>query len=668
MNRFVVLGTDTDAGKTTFSLLWLTHFAPRFGYWKPLETGPSDSGRIAELVPTVRVHSPLLSLRDAVAPQLAARKEGCDIPGAEAIAVACPGDEALLIETFGGPFSPLNDSESQIEVVRRFGSPTVMVGPSTVGAIGRCRAMMRALRSEEIVPRAIVLLGAEDKYAETELARDGVPVFGFRGLGDGTWTMERLREAAAACGEKLDAIERRCFRATAVSAVRGDSRHERAVVRAVARFHGRGGRGTESRGATRIADWLDADRRCVWHPYTRLDDADEPLAVVGADAEFLHLADGRRIVDGIASWWTIQHGHRHPPLVRALRDATERIDHVLFAGATHPWGALLAEQLLATTTWTGGRVFYSENGSTAVEVALKLAYQFWVHRGEPKRTTFLGFEHGYHGDTFGAMAISRDPTFFGTFEPLLFRAEILPLDPNRVDDWLSHHPNEAAGIVVEPLVQGAGGMRFHEPATLCDLFDVARRHDVLFVADEVMTGLGRLGPFWAHAAAGISPDLIATAKTIAGGLLPLAATLVAPRIVDGFQERERFCHGHSFTAHPLACAVGLANLPLVRAAIPAAPARLEDFWRKALADMANRPLVREVRVRGSIAAVELDVPGGYLADAARIARRAALAEGVLLRPLGNVVYVLPPWCTSEESLNRIAAALGAGLDAVASTR
>jgi adenosylmethionine---8-amino-7-oxononanoate aminotransferase len=663
MNRFVVLGTDTDAGKTTFSLLWLTRFAPRYGYWKPLETGASDSDRIAALVPTVRLHPSHLSLQEAVAPSLAARREGRGIPNAEAIAAACPGDESLLIETFGGPFSPLNDAESQIELVRRLGLPAVLVGPSTVGAIGRCRAMLRALRTEEIVPRAVVLVGPEDSYAEKELAKDGVLVFGVRGFGDGPWTVEGVREAALSQALIFDAIERRCFSATAVSAGRSDKSRDRAVLRAVARFHGRDDRGTKKN-----TDWLDADRRCVWHPYTRLDDADEPLAVVGAEAEFLHLADGRRIVDGIASWWTIQHGHRHPPLVQALRDALDRIDHVLFAGATHPWAALLAEQLLATTAWSGGRVFYSENGSTAVEVALKLAYQFWVHRGQPQRTTFIGFEHGYHGDTFGAMAVSRDPTFFGTYEPLLFRAEILPLDPNRVDAWLSQHPNEVAGIVVEPIVQGAGGMRFHEPATLRDLFDVARRHDVLFVADEVMTGFGRLGPFWAHEAAGISPDLIATAKTIAGGLLPLAATLVAPRIVDGFQGRERFCHGHSFTAHPLACAVGLANLPLVRDAIPAAPKRLEDYWRHALADLATRPLVREVRVRGTIAAVELDVPGGYLADAARTVRRAALAEGVLLRPLGNVLYVMSPWCTSEASLERTLAAVRAGIDAVASTR
>ena len=671
MNRFVVMGTDTDAGKTTFSLLWLTRFAPRYGYWKPLETGPSDSGRIAELVPTVRVHPPLRSLRDAVAPQLAARREGSDIPSAETIAAACPDDESLLIETFGGPFSPLNDGESQIELVRRLGLPTVLVGPSTVGAIGRCRAMLRALRTEEIVPRAIVLIGPEDTYAETELAKDGVPVFGVRGLGDGPWTVERVRETATAQALTFDAIERRCFRARAVSAVRAATdRRDRAVLRAVARFHGRDGRGTK-----RSADWLEVDRRCVWHPYTRLDDADEPLAVVGADAEFLHLADGRRIVDGIASWWTIQHGHRHPPLVRALRDATDRIDHVLFAGATHPWGARLAAQLLATTDWSGGRVFYSDNGSTAVEVALKLARQFWVHRGQPKRATFVGFDHGYHGDTFGAMAVSRDPTFFGPYEPLLFRAEILPLDPNRVDTWLSQHPDEVAGLVVEPLVQGAGGMRFHEPATLRDLFDVARRHDVLFVADE---GDDRPRPtsrpvLGCTEAAGISPDLIATAKTIAGGLLPLAATLVAPRIVDGFQGRERILswplvHGsirwQKVRGRPREPAAG----PPPRSRRP--PATRRPLAGRRVADLASRPLVRDVRVHGQHRRRRARRPRRLSRRrAARIVRRAAAGRRrASSSARERRLHVLPPWRTSDESLQRMAAALEAGIDAVASTR
>ena len=276
--------------------------------------------------------------------------------------------------------------------------------------------------------------------------------------------------------------------------------------------------------------------------------------------------DGRRVIDGISSWWTILHGHRHPPLMQALADAAARLDHVLFAGVTHPDAVALADLLLGTMPWVGGRVFYSDNGSTAVEVALKMAYQYWRHHGEPQRTRFVGFEHGYHGDTFGAMAVSRDPLFFGAFEPLLFQAEILPLDPQRLDEHLARHANETATVILEPLVQGAGGMLMHTPETLRQIVEITQRHGVLFIADEVMTGGGRTGTLWAHQAAGVVPDLVCAAKTLTGGVLPLAATLVAPKIVEAFQNDDRsrtFFHGHSFTANPLACAVAVCNFKLL---------------------------------------------------------------------------------------------------------
>jgi adenosylmethionine-8-amino-7-oxononanoate aminotransferase len=630
VSAFIVLGTDTDAGKTTFSLLWLARFAPECAYWKPVEAGPSDSDIVRRLVPATLVHPPVLRLSEPVAPPLAARREAVAIPTAEQLAAAGPLAEDLVIETFGGPFSPLNETESQIKFVERLRVPTVLVGPSTLGAIGRTLAMLHALRAHGVTPAAVVLIGPADQYAEDELRKHWPKglVFGLRS--PESWSAEGIAQAAAAQDEALNAIR------AALVPPRDD------------------------------ADWVAADRRYVWHPYTSLEDPDAPLPVVGAEAEFLELADGRRVIDAIASWWTIQHGHRHPPLIRALHEASGRIDHVLFAGATHPWAARLAEALLATAPWDGGRVFYSDNGSTAVEVALKLAYQYWCRHGEPARTTFVGFEHGYHGDTFGAMAVSRDPVFFGTFEPLLFHAEILPLDPAVLDDWLKQHARQTAGVIIEPLVQGAGGMRFHSEAALRDLAGVARRHGVLFIADEVMTGLGRLGPFWAHSAAGVFPDLIATAKTIAGGLLPLAATLVAPHIEAEFRTSDRrhtFFHGHSFTAHPLACAVALANLELLREAIPDTPRRFEAFWRESLEPLRSRPGVRDLRCCGTIATVELDLAGGYLADASRTMRLAALERDVLLRPLGNVIYAMPPWCCGLESLARIAEAMTAAVDA-----
>jgi adenosylmethionine-8-amino-7-oxononanoate aminotransferase len=643
MSDLLVVGADTDAGKTTFALLWLSRFHDRFAAWKPIETGASDTEMMARLVPEALVHPPAARFGAALAPPLAAQREGRAVPSAQSLAAARPSAERLLIESFGGPFSPLNDDELQIDLLRLLDAPLVLVGPSALGAVGRSLAMARALDSAGLRPRGIVLIGPADPWAEQTIRdRSGIFVIGlrspsaFQNAAHVPWTPDLIRAAAESQAEALDAL----------------AAHWEATVAPVA------------------ADWQAADRRCVWHPYTPLRGADEPLAVVGAEAEFLHLADGRRVIDGISSWWTTLHGHRHPPLMDALAAASRSIDHVLFAGATHPWAASLAEKLLATAPWDGGRVFFSDNGSTAVEVALKLAYQFWVHRGQPGRTTFVGFENSYHGDTFGAMALSRDPVFFGPFEPLLFKAEILPLDANRLDAFLKSHADEVAAVLIEPILQAAGGMRLHSEQTLGDLFEATRRHGVLFLADEVMTGLGRTGTFWAHQAAGIQPDAIAAAKTLAGGVLPLAATLVAPRLVEAFDSADRtktFFHGHSFTAHPLACAVALANIPLTLQCVPHVPRAIEAFWRQAFADLADAPGVRDVRIRGVMAAIEVDLPGGYLADVGPELRRAALERGVLLRPLGNVLYALPPWRASRTSLERIAAAMKAAVDSAVAT-
>jgi adenosylmethionine-8-amino-7-oxononanoate aminotransferase len=636
MTNIVLLGVDTDAGKTTVACLLLARFHDRFTAWKPVETGPSDFEAIQRRAPEARIARPAVQLKLPAAPPVAARAEGKAAPSSWALAAARPAGR-LLIETFGGPFSPLNDDELQIELIRALGGAGVLVSSSAVGAVGRCLGMVRALESVQLRPRAVVLVGPRDEWAEGEIAnRGGVVTIGLRSPNDfqedanAPWTAAVVRSAADAQADALDSLIAVLDQADAASA----------------------------------SDWQAIDRRCVWHPYTALQDADDPLPIVGAEAEFLHLADGRRIIDGISSWWTTQHGHRYPPLMEALAQASRTIDHVLFAGATHPWGALLAEKLLATAPWQGGRVFYSDNGSTAVEVALKLACQYWQHRGQPEHTTFVGFENSYHGDTFGAMALSRDPLFFGRFEPLLCKAEILPLDPERLDVFLERNSKNVAAVLIEPLLQAAGGMRLHTEQTLRELFEVTRRHDVLFLADEVMTGLGRMGTFWAHQAAGIEPDAIASAKTLAGGILPLAATLVSPRLVAAFDTADRqrtFFHGHSFTAHPLACAVALANMPLTHACLPDVPRTIEAFWKQALAEVADWPGVREVRIRGIMAAIELDVPGGYLADVGRTMRRAALERGVLLRPLGNVLYALPPWRASRSSLERIVDAMKAAV-------
>ena len=647
----IILGTDTDAGKTTFALLWMSAFAVNYAYWKPVETGPSDCDTVRRLVPEATVHPPAQRFDEPVAPPLAASRQGKSVGLAQQLAKARPlaGEQALLIETFGSPFSPLNENELQIELIRRLSAPTVLVSSSSLGAIGRTLQTCEALAGRNLLPCMIALVGPADAFAEQALRkhRSEVPVFSLQAPAE--WTTAGLRRATIQQRTKLAAMHA-------------------CLPSAPLRGSGVGGQGgivsqTESRAAEPIA-LLDHDRRAVWHPYTSLREVVPPLPVVGAQDEFLMLADGRRVIDGISSWWTILHGHRHPALMQALTDASRQIDHVLFAGATHPWAVELAELLLASMPWTGGRVFYSDNGSTAVEVALKMAYQFWQLRGEVQRSRFVGFQHGYHGDTFGAMAVSRDPVFFGRFEPLLFQADIVPLIPEALDENLRRHAQQTAAVIVEPLVQGGGGMQMHSPETLRKLFDITKQHDVLFIADEVMTGGGRTGTLWAHQAAGIAPDLICAAKTLAGGVLSLAATLVAPHIVKAFDTDDRnrtFFHGHSFTGHPLACAVAVANWKLLISQSLRRPREIERFWTDTLAELRDHANVKDVRMRGSIAAVELNVPGGYLAESGQKMRQACLERGVFLRPLGNVLYALPPYCTTRESLEQMAEAMKAAL-------
>jgi adenosylmethionine-8-amino-7-oxononanoate aminotransferase len=638
MCDFVVIGTDTDAGKTTFALLWLSAFGNRQAYWKPVETGESDTERIRQLVPNVTVYEPIARFAEPIAPALAARRARTVIPSAATIVDRRPRSPLpLLIETFGGPLSPLNDAELQIKLIRRLSAPAVLVTTSMIGAIGRALAGLFVLRSEGLDVRAVVLLGPGDDYANDEIRRRGdVPVISLQ-LPD-SWDEPGLAAAVQRQQSSLEQLQQVLAGSVVKHAIPSD-------------------------------DLIRRDRLHIWHPYTSLRDAADPLPVLAARDEFLTLTDGRRVIDGISSWWTILHGHRHPRLIRALQRAADEIDHVLFAGVTHPYAVDVGEGLLKTVRWAGGRVFFSDNGSTAVEVALKMAYQFWCQRGEPQRTVFVGFDGAYHGDTFGAMSIGRDPIFFGRFEPFLFRAERVALSPDQLDATLTRLGSAVAAVIVEPLVQGAGGMRTHSPETLRELFEVARRHDVLFIADEVMT-CGRTGTFWAHAQAGIVPDLICAAKTLAGGVLPLAVTLAASEVVAAFDDDDpskTFFHGHSFTAHPLACAVATENLHFMAEGHWQFEAdRIRRFWDATAQSLRERTGVRDVRVCGTILALDVGETSGYLADVGRRLRSTCLERGILLRPLGNVLYALPPLCTSDDSLGRIAEAMRAAVGTLGS--
>ena len=295
------------------------------------------------------------------------------------------------------------------------------------------------------------------------------------------------------------------------------------------------------------------DQRHLWHPYTQHGVDKEPLPVVGARGAWLELADGRNILDGISSWWSILHGHGQPELVEAMQDQARRLDHVLFAGATHEPAVALAEELLALTPGDLSRVFYSDNGSTAVEVALKMVLHHHVHAGAPERRVFIALEGSYHGDTFGAMSVGDPDPFFEPYRPLLFEAPRIPPEPEALVTAVRELGDRAAGFLVEPLVQGAAGMRIHTPEFLQHARRVCDQHELPFIADEVMTGFGRTGSLFACERAGIAPDLLCIAKGLTGGMMPLAATLATERIFESFLHHERsrfFPHGPTWPAPP----------------------------------------------------------------------------------------------------------------------
>ena len=406
---------------------------------------------------------------------------------------------------------------------------------------------------------------------------------------------------------------------------------------------------------------LARDHARVWHPYTQHGLERDFLPVVGARGALLTLADGRVLIDGIASWWACAFGHGHPRLLEAMRAQAEQLDHVLFAGATHEPAVALAEELVALAPRGLTRVFYSDDGSTAVEVALKMVRQLWVARGEPERRVFVCLQGGYHGDTFGAMAVGDPEPFFRPFTPLLFAVRRVAPVAGAVGAALEELGSQAAGVIVEPLLQGAGGMRMHGEPLVRDVRAACDAHDVPLIADEVLTGMGRTGggELFACARAGVTPDVLCTAKALTGGLFPLAATLATEEVFGAFLSTERgraFFHGHTYTAHPIGCAVARAALELaVRERVSERLDAIGERILSGLAELEGDPRVVDLRRVGGVVAFDLATSEpGYLAPPAPRLREEAARRGVLLRPLGNVVYALPPACLDEAQCDRVA--------------
>jgi len=420
---------------------------------------------------------------------------------------------------------------------------------------------------------------------------------------------------------------------------------------------------------------IERDRRAIWHPYTQMKTADPPVAIARAEGALLFDETGQAYIDAISSWWVCLHGHSHPHIVQSIRDQLAQLDHVMFAGFTHVPAVELAERLLTKMPDQHAKMFFSDNGSTAVEVGIKMAIQYWVNRGVEKRK-ILALDNAYHGDTFGAMSASSRGAFVQAFEPYLFEVTHLPTPTaGHEDDTRSAMRRElsrgdVAAFIFEPLVQGAGGMVMYSPDVLEDLLTLCKQNDVLTIADEVMTGFGRSGRFLAIDHQDVGPDIICLSKGLTGGTLPMGATSCAADIYEAFHSEDpmhTFFHGHSYTANPIGCAAALGSLDLLeQKASWDNIGRIEAQHEKQIERFRKHRMVRDVRRTGTILAVELETGDetSYFNAIRNHLYRFFLGKGVLLRPLGNVVYVLPPYCISNDQLATTYASIEDALEAI----
>jgi len=411
----------------------------------------------------------------------------------------------------------------------------------------------------------------------------------------------------------------------------------------------------------------------IWHPFTQ-HGLNEPIPLVErAEGAALYLRDGRRVIDAVSSWWVTTHGHNHPRIIAAIRDQAERLDQVIFAGWTHAPAEAVAEGLRALMPADLTRVFFSDSGSTAVEVALKMALGFHAHTGTG-RTGIVVMEHSYHGDTIGTMSVGERGVFNAAYDPLLFDVGTIAFPTGDGEATLAAletacRQTRPAALIVEPLVLGAGGMLFYSPEILHQMAAICRAHGVLFIADEVMTGWGRTGTLLACEQANVVPDILCLAKGLTGGSMPLAVTMATEPIYAAHCSTDRsktFFHSSSFTANPIACAAAAANLAIwrdepVRDRIATLAARQAAM----VARLAQLPGVANPRTCGTIAAIDMVAPdGGYLSTLGPRLLALFRENDVLLRPLGNTVYVMPPYCLDEADHQRIEDVIALGLELV----
>jgi adenosylmethionine-8-amino-7-oxononanoate aminotransferase len=407
----------------------------------------------------------------------------------------------------------------------------------------------------------------------------------------------------------------------------------------------------------------ERDKKVIWHPYTQMKNALPHIPIVRGEGVYLFDEDGKKYIDAVSSWWVTIHGHAHPHIAAKVAEQLKTLEHVIFAGFTHEPAVQLAERLLPLLPGKQEKVFYSDNGSTAIEVAIKMCLQYWVNISKQPRTKIIAFKEAYHGDTFGAMSVSGRSIFTDPFASLLFDVEFIDL-PNeknieQLKSKINYLSNEVACFIFEPMVLGVAGMKMYEPHYLDQLIETCQKHGILTIADEVMTGFGRTGKYFSCEALTTCPDIFCLSKGLTGGTMPMGITTCNEKIFDAFLSEDKLktlYHGHSFTANPVSCAASLASLDILLN-----PETLENIHRvvakhEAFAlQIKDHPKLKDVRQAGTILVLEWETgtDTSYLSGLRNKLYNYFLERGIILRPLGNIIYILAPYVISNDDLDYI---------------
>lgn len=633
MKGLFVTGTDTNVGKTLVATLLCQGFAKVIptAYFKPIQCGePKDTDTVATFAgSSVKIKESTYFLQAPMSPNRAAQLENIAIDLDKILVEGLEESEQFyIVEGAGGVAVPISSNQSMLDVMSGLQLPAIVVASTRLGTINHTVLTVKALQQKGISCLGIVLNGEPDEgLSETLEEATSVPVL-FHVPPWGEITPAIIENFTNTNLEFLGFVDRALGR----------------------------------RQNNENSKWEERDRAHVWHPFTQHGIVKDHPVVERGHGSYLYF-NNQKVIDGISSWWVNIFGHCHPTLSAVVAQQSHELEHVIFAGFSHHPAIQLADNLVQLTNQRDCRlskVFYSDNGSTSVEVALKMAYQYCQQSGESHKNRFLALKGSYHGDTLGAMSVGERDGFNKVFNPLMFPVDFVdPFDLRELEEAFADFGSRYAAVIVEPMVQGSSGMRMHSAEFLNRLATLAREHNTLVICDEVFTGFYRTGKMFAFEHSNLRPDLLCLSKGLTGGYLPLGVTMASQTLYDCFNREDlqaAFLHGHSYTANPISCRVACTTLNLLQQPEwQNAISQIITMTSQCLRELENNGKLFNLRQLGTIGAMEIGSKksnyfrGSFSYDF----HKKALAKGVLLRPLGSTVYAVPPYCISEKDLKRV---------------